>query len=213
MLAYDDFAMTNDPVTGIPGRPPLGAELRRRKLLWVTAAVVGLALGIGVYKEMPPPYKATTWCSIAVIPGALPTDEILSELALAQSRTVATTAMTMLKLPQDPKSVQSFMGRESVTSPSGADQFVQFTVKASSAHDAVGRATALVEAFLDVRDEGLTSSLAKTIRALDATIAMQEQKLARLPAQIAAVQAQPTSAKQQAKLASLVAQQDSCPAG
>src|SRR5689334_9533722 len=69
MLVYDDFAVTNDPTTGIPGRPSLRAELRRRKLLWVTAAVVGLAMGIGLYKEMPPPYKATALVHIAVMPG------------------------------------------------------------------------------------------------------------------------------------------------
>jgi capsular polysaccharide biosynthesis protein len=204
MLAYDDFAMTNDPVTGIPGRPPLGAELRRRKLLWVTAAVVGLALGIGVYKEMPPPYKATTLVQIRVIPGVLPTDEILTELALAQSRTVATTAMTMLKLPQDAKSVQSFMGRDAVTSPS--DQFLQFTVKASSANDAVARAKALAQAFLRVRDNGLTSALANTVSALDKTIAKEKTQSAQLTAKIAAVQAQPVSTHQQAQLVSLQAQ-------
>ena len=201
MLAYDDFAMTNDPVTGIPGRPPLGAELRRRKLLWVTAAVVGLALGIGVYKEMPPPYKATTLVQIRVIPGVLPTDEILTELALAQSRTVATTAMTMLQLPQDAKSVQSFMGRDAVTSPS--DQFLQFTVKASSADDAVARASALAQAFLQVRDNGLTSALGSTISALDKTIANEKTQLAHLTAKIAVVQAQPVSTRQQAQLVSL----------
>ena len=89
---------------------------------------LGLALGIGLYKVMPPPYKATTLVQIRVMPGVLPTDEILTEIALAQSRKVAMTAMSELGLPEDPKSVQSFMGRDTVTFPS--DQFLQFTVKA-----------------------------------------------------------------------------------
>jgi capsular polysaccharide biosynthesis protein len=205
MLVYDDFAVTNDPTSGIPGRPSLRAELQRRKLLWVTAAVVGLLLGIGLYKEMPPPYKATALVHIATIPGVQPTDEILTEIAVAQSRKVALAAMDTLGLQKDPKSVQSFMGRETVTTPSA--QFVQFTVKASSAEDAVTNATALVTAFLQVRNNGLTSSLTNTINALDVTIKQQQQKLARLSAQVAVVEAQPASTEQAAKLASLKAQQ------
>lgn len=205
MLVYDDFAVTNDPTTGIPGRPSLRSELRRRRLFWITAVVVGLALGVGLYKKMPPPYKATALVQIAPMPGTQAIDEVLTEVALAQSRKVAMTAMSSLQLPEDSKSVQGFMGSETVTSPS--DQFVLFTVKASSADDAVARAKALAHAYLDVRALGLTQPLAATIKALSATIATEEQQLSQLQAQIATVQAQPTSAQQQAKLASLQARQ------
>jgi capsular polysaccharide biosynthesis protein len=206
MLVYDDFAVTNDPTTGIPGRPSLRAELRRRKLLWVTAAVVGLLLGIGLYKEMPPPYKATTTVSIKEIPGVLPTDEILTQVQLAQSRAVAMSAMSTLGLPNDPKSVQSFMGRDTVVALS--DQFIQFTVKASSAQDAVARAGALATAYLRVRNDGLITSQQGTVSALDKTILSQQQKLSQLSAQIAAAQAQPTSAQQQSKIANLEAKKN-----
>jgi hypothetical protein len=209
MLVYDDFAVTNDPTTGIPGRPSLRAELRRRKLLWVTAAVVGLAMGIGLYKEMPPPYKATALVHIAVAPGTQALDEILTEVNIAQSRKVALQAMTELNLPPDPKSVQRFMGSEAVTSPS--DQFVLFTVKASSADDAVARARALAAAYVQLRAAQLKHSLQMTIDALNKAIARQQNVLAQLPARIATVQAQPTSAAQQAKLASLQAQQKQLP--
>src|SRR5262249_1497852 len=170
---------------------------------WVAAAIVGLLLGIGVYKEMPPPYKATTTVSIKVIPGVLPTDEILTEVALAQSREVALTAMSALRLPEDPKSVQSFMGRDTVVALS--DQFLQFTVKASSAQDAVARAGALATAFLQVRDDGLITAQQQTVKALDNLILGQQQQLTRLTALIATAQAQPTSAQQQAKIAKLEA--------
>jgi hypothetical protein len=205
MLVYDDFAVTNDPTSGIPGRPSLRAELRRRKKLWVAAAIVGLLLGIGLYKEMPPPYKATTTVSIKVIPGVLPTDEILTEVALAQSREVALTAMSALRLPEDPKSVQSFMGRDTVVALS--DQFLQFTVKASSAQDAVARAGALATAFLQVRDDGLITAQQQTVKALDKLILGQQQQLNRLTAEITTAKAQPTSAQQQAKIVSLEAKQ------
>src|SRR5262245_32140145 len=205
MLVYDDFAVTNDPTTGIPGRPSLRSELRRRKLFWITAAIVGLALGVGLYKKMPPPYKATALVQIAPLPGTQAIDEVLTEVQLAASREVAMTAMSSLQLPEDSRSVQGFMGSETVTSPS--DQFVQFTVKASAPDVAVDRASALAHAYLHVRALGLTQPLARTVKALNATIAAQERQLSNLPAQIAAVQAQPTSAQQQAKLARLQAQQ------
>ena len=205
MLAYDDFAVTNDPTTGIPGRPSLRSELRRRKLFWVTAAVIGLVLGIGLYKKMPPPYKATALVHIAPVPGTQAIDEVLTEVAVAQSRKVALVAMSKLGLQEDPKSVQGFMGSETVTSPS--DQLVLFTVKASSAEDAFDRASALANAFVQVRDAELTSSLANTLKSLNASIVTLEHKLAALSARITAVQAGPTSAQQQARLATLTAQQ------
>lgn len=203
MLGYDEFAMTSDPAVGMPGRPSLGSAMGRRKAVWMIAAIVGLALGIGLYKEVPPPYKATTLVQIEVIPGVLPTDEALTEVALAQSRTVAERAMSMLRLPEDPKSVLSFIGQDTVAA--STDQILAFTVKASSADDAVARVKALARAYLRVRASRLDSARRKTVRALDAAIAAQQKKLAALSARIATVQAETPSAGQQAQLTSLQA--------
>jgi capsular polysaccharide biosynthesis protein len=205
MLAYDDFAVTNDPVIGIPGRPSPRAAIRRRKVVWLVAAVVGLALGIGLFKVMPPPYKATASVYITAIPGVLPTDQILTEVALAQSRTVAEQAMHTLRLPEDPKSVQTFMGRDTVLAPT--DQIITFTVKASSAADAGARAGALASAYLHVRDDRLGVSLQRTMTALNSQIATEKSHLTALAAKIATVQAEPASIKQQNQLASLKAEQ------
>jgi hypothetical protein len=204
ILAYDDFAVTNDPLVGIPGRPSVGTAIRRRKVVWLVAAVVGLALGIGLFKVMPPPYKATASVKIALIPGVLPTDEILTEVVLAQSRTVAETAMRQLGLPTDPKSVQSFMGKETVVAPT--DQVVAFTVKAASADDAVARVAALWRAYLHVRSEQLDAARLDTIKALNATIAADKKHLAALTAKITEVDAQPPSVQQQNRKASLEAE-------
>ncbi len=203
ILAYDDFAVTNDLTMGIPGRPSVGAAVRRRKAVWLVAAIVGLVLGIGLFKVMPPPYKAVATVQIALIEGVLPTDEVLTEVALAQSRTVAETAMHRLGLPQDPKSVQAFMGRETVAAPT--DQIIAFTVKASSADDAVARARALVKAYLIVRAMRLNVSRLDTVNALSATIAFDKKRLAALDTKIANVQSQPASVQQQTRLASLQA--------
>ena len=198
MLAYDDFAVTNDPLIGIPGRPSAGAAIRRRKIVWLVAAVVGLALGIGLFKVMPPPYKATATVYITEIPGVLPTDQILTEVALAQSRTVAEQAMHTLRL-------QTFMGRDTVLAPT--DQIITFTVKASSAADAGARAAALAVAYLHVRADRLGVSLRRTMTALNSQIATEKNHLTALAAKIATVQAEPTSIKQQNQLASLMAEQ------
>jgi capsular polysaccharide biosynthesis protein len=189
---------------GIPGRPSVGAALRRRKAVWLVAAVVGLVLGIGLFKVMPPPYKAVATDSIALIEGVLPTDEVLTEVALAQSRTVAETAMHRLGLPEDPKSVQGFMGRETVTAQT--DQIIAFTVKASSANDAVARARALAKAYLIVRAQRLDVSRLDTVKALNAAVATDKKRLAALDKKITSVQSQPTSVQQQTKLASLQAE-------
>lgn len=169
--------------------------------MWCAVGIAGFALGFGLFIVMPPPYKATTTVQITDIPGVLPTDEILTEVALAQSRTVAETAMGALSLPEDPKSVLSFMGRYSVVAPT--DQLLQFTVKASSPDDAVARARALAASFLLVRNRQLNSSQQDTTAALDQRIANQKKQLAALDAEIQTVQAKPASAQRQAKLATL----------
>ena len=209
MLVYDDFAVTNDPTTGIPGRPSLRSELRRRKLFWITAAIVGLALGVGMYKKMPPPYKATALVQITPVPGTQAIDEILTEVQIAQSRKVALMAMNRLGLPTDPKSVQSFMGSETVTSPT--DMLVLYTVKASTAEEAVDRAGALANVFVETRNETLAGQLQKTISSLNKTITLLQTRLAGLPARIAVQRTKPTSADQQAAIASLETQQKQLP--
>ncbi|HEX6931322.1 MAG TPA: hypothetical protein VF162_04185 [Streptosporangiaceae bacterium] len=204
ILAYDDFAVTNDLAAGIPGRPSAGAAIRRRKRVWLVAAAVGLLLGIGLFKVMPPPYKAVASVQIALIPGVLPTDEILTEVALAESRTVAELAMNRIHLPTDPKSVQTFMGRDTIVAPT--DQVVTFTVKAASAADAVTRVRAVANAYRIVRSQRLDAARQDTLKALQATIASDKSQLTALDKTIANVQAQPASAQQAARLARLDAQ-------
>ncbi|MDR2985278.1 MAG: hypothetical protein LBV34_10595, partial [Nocardiopsaceae bacterium] len=130
---------------------------------------------------------------------------ILSRGCAIEALAWTKAAMTKLGLPKDPKSVQGFMGSETVTSPSA--QFVLFTVKASSSKDAVARANALANAYLQVHNSGLTSSLTDTLNELNNSITAQERKLVELQAEIAAVQLQPTSEQQQANLTQLIAQQ------
>ena len=211
VLAYDDFAVTNDPVAGIPGRPAVRASIGRRKKVWIVAAAVGLALGIGLFKEIPPPYKAMTTVNIALIPGVLPTDEVLTEVALAQSRTVAETAMHRIGLSLDPKSVQTFMGHETVVATT--DQVIAFTVKASSASDAVARVRALANAYLLVRNLRLDMSRQRAIQALDQQITILQKKITARATKITKVQAEPTSAVQQAALAKLQVQQSQAESG
>ncbi len=206
ILTYDDFAITNDPIVGIPGRPSLGSAIGRRKRVWIVAAAVGLALGIGLFKVMPPPYKATASVSIAPIPGVLPTDEILTEVVLAQSRLVAVKAMHRIHLPTDPKSVQAFMGKETVLAPT--DLVVAFTVKAASSDDAVARVRALAKAYLLVRSERLNAARLDTLKALNATIAADKKRLAALTVEIDNIPVQPASVAQQNRRVNLQAKKD-----
>lgn len=188
---------------GAPSRPALGAAIRRRAWLWGATALLGLALGGAAFVLKPPPYKATTSVLLTQSPTEPPQDQILTEVALLESRTVAEAAMRSLGLPLSAKAIERFSA--SISATSLTDRVIQITVKGTSSNKAVSAAKATANAFLLIRNDELRSDERLTIAALTQMITKDKQRLRALAAQIASFPRQPASP--QSKLASLQAQQ------
>ena len=139
-------SVKDDPSTRLVTLSFLGAALKRRARIWVTLAVIGLIVGIGLYKVMPPAYQSTTTILLKDGPNEDPQVQITSDAALAQSNAVAEDVIHQLGLNQ---TVASFLTSYSVTQV--ANEVLSITASAPTSAGAVARADAVAAAFLKVR--------------------------------------------------------------
>jgi capsular polysaccharide biosynthesis protein len=175
--------------------------LKRSAWLWCTTAVLGILIGFAFYAKFPPAYQATTSVLVTDNPNQNPADEVLTDVALAQSQTVAGQALRQLGLDE---SVTSFLGSYTVTDPS--NQVLVFTVNAKSSPAAVRQASALVTQFLQFRAGYLTHQLQVEQATLNQQVTQARQTVSQLNTEIAQVSDEAVTTTQQAKLASLRAQ-------
>jgi capsular polysaccharide biosynthesis protein len=204
----DDEVTSDDLVVGLPTRPVVGPAIRRTARWWCAAGLAGLVIGAALFtKVLPPPYKATSSVLLSQAAPGDASDAMLTDIAIAQSHTVAEAAMHKLGVPVNAKSVQTFLADYTATSQSvGSTGVLQFIAKASSSSTAVDRAQAVAEAFLQVRTAELNSELTATINAVDRQIGQDKQQVSQLTQQIIAQSKLPVTPARQAKIASLQAQ-------
>ncbi|MGP7997905.1 MAG: hypothetical protein ACLPKI_11360 [Streptosporangiaceae bacterium] len=186
--------------TGLPGLRFVRAALRRSAWLWVTTAAIGLVIGVGLYVKHPS-YGATTSIVLVPNPAELPSDAILTDVALAQSQTVAGRALNELGLRQ---SAASFLGSYKVIPVT--DRVVQITLTAPSSSQAVARARAVATAFLQYRAQQARTQLQHTLSSLQLQVTQARQQIQAMRSHISQLSAQPPSPAQQARLGSLRAQ-------
>jgi capsular polysaccharide biosynthesis protein len=202
---YDDFTAGDERQggysTGIPTLHFIAAALRRGMWLWCATAAAGLVIGLGLFVAHPPPFKASTSVVLVPNPDELPTDAILTDVALAQSHTVAERAMHQLGV-QEPAS--SFVAAYTVTAVT--DRVLLITVGAPSSSEAVARAGALATAFLQFRAQQAQSQEQHVLASLQQQVTQAKQHIKSVKNDIARLPAQPASAAQRARLASLQAQ-------
>ena len=206
-LADDDLT-ADDLVLAMPTRPVVGPAIRRHVRWWCAAGVLGLLVGIALYtKVIPPPYKATSSVLLSQPAPGDASDGMLTEVAIAQSHTVAETAMRKLGVPINAKSVQTFLGDFTASSQSfGPTGVIQFIAKGTSSTLAVNRAQAVAEAFLQVRNAELDSELTSTIDAINKQVDQDQQQVTLLDQKISALASQPPSAARDGQIASLESQ-------
>ncbi len=154
--AYDAFTSSG----ASPGADDLAADLTagptwhgsirkalgRRTWLWCTTAVLGLMVGLGLFVEKPPGYQASASVLLSYSSDQSIAEESVTDLALAESRTVAEGALQRLGLRE---TLASFIASYAVTAAS--DRVVQFTATAPSSEEAVVEANALAAEFLQFR--------------------------------------------------------------
>jgi len=207
LLGTDEYTYVDDRAadqgTGVTNLAFIKATLRRRKRFWVTFAVVGMLLGLGLAVKSHPTYQAST--TLLLTPQAAPGEAsgapILNEQSIAESRAVAGQALAKLGLPE---SVSSFQATYTVTAPT--DRVLVITVNAPSVSDAVSRANALATAFLQFRTNLVDTAQNLVVRTLQQQIQEAQQRVSSINAQLSQAEAQPQSSAQQAEVKSLQAQ-------
>lgn len=206
LSAYDDFADIDDPAgaepaIGLVSIAFIGGALRRGVRRWGILAVVGLLLGLGWYVKSPPAPKASVSLLLVDNPAQVPSNQILTDIAMAQSTTVAAAAVHQLGLNQTPS---SFLGTYTATQVSG--QVLLITAKGTTGAAAVQSASAVAEQFLKFRAQYTTSQQQQLEAQLNEQVNQAQQRVDSLTSQINQLSAQPSTPAQKAKLGSLQTQ-------
>jgi capsular polysaccharide biosynthesis protein len=208
-----DDAWTEDEVTTDEENPTVDrtaafvslafitAALKRSAWFLCATAIFGLIIGYALYAKFPPSYSAKTSVLLSGTTNSDPTQQLNTNVALAQSQAVAQRALNQLGSQQ---SVSSFIAAYTVTAPS--DQVLVFQVNAASPDAAVQRASAVAAAFLHFRADYLEGQQQLAVAAAQQQVTQAEQKVSSINQQISAQSAQLVTSDQQAKLKKLQAQ-------
>ncbi|MGN6679636.1 MAG: hypothetical protein ACTHKL_17880 [Streptosporangiaceae bacterium] len=159
---------------GLVGFSFIQAAVRRCARIWITLAVLGLLAGVGFSVARPPGYQAYTKILLVQPPGAQ-TGWIADDQALAQTTGVAGMAARRLGLQE---SGATFISTYTVVALT--DKVLAITVKAPSPQEAVQRAEALGQAFIDFRAQTFRRQERSFTQGFQEQIARAEQRVALL---------------------------------
>jgi capsular polysaccharide biosynthesis protein len=206
LWADDDVPSAEDRYadlgTGLVSLAYIKAALRRGARLWCAMAIIGVLAGVASVVAFPAGYQATTQVYLMFGPYENPTTAPVDNQVIAQSRTVAGTALRRLGLTE---SVSSFIA--GYTAAAVSPSVLQITVTAPSGDQAVRRARAIAKAFLDFRASQLTSDQKLVLTSIHQQIKQVRQTLASIDSKISSLPSVPTSPEQQAELNKLKAEQ------
>ncbi len=180
---YYDFAATgNRSADFAPGLVSLGfiiaALLRSMRLLFVLA-VVGLILGVGVYKVRPHQYQAAATVLLSLTVYENSQTAAVDNQAIAETRAVAGLAVKDFGLDQTVSSLLS-----SYAAVSTSDRLLTVTASAPTATLAVLRANAVASSFLKFRAAELQDEQDLVQQSLQQQVNVTKRKLNSLDAQI-----------------------------
>src|SRR5262249_18294044 len=144
----------------------------------------GLA-GLALTVVRPPAPQGSATVLVAHSPNENPADAILTDVALAESRTVAVDAMRRLGLPVTLPSLAKFQGSYIATPVT--DRLILFMAKAPASGQAVTRVRALGEEFLRLRAQQLQQGQQATLGALNQQITRARERVAAADEKIAAI--------------------------
>jgi capsular polysaccharide biosynthesis protein len=142
--AFDDRDSSAGSGPGLVSVGFLRSALRRRVRFWGALALVGLIIGLGVWK--PPKYTASTTVVLVDKSQSDPTSAITTDISLAQSAPVAAAVVSQLGLQQTPTSFLHTYSVAQVTT-----QILSITASGPSSSTAVQRASAIAAQYLAYR--------------------------------------------------------------
>lgn len=196
LWAFDELSVIKggpaiDITAGLVSLRFIRSALRRRRWVWCLTTALGLLVGMGLFVKFPPAYHASTTVLLVDSPNQDPAQEVLTDVALAESTTVAGKVVKQLGLSQ---SVPSLMAAYTVTPVT--DQVIIINMGASSADEAVRRAAAVARQFLIYRAQYTRTQLQQAEAQLTGQVTKAQQTLASIKSQI-------SRTSDQTKLASL----------
>jgi capsular polysaccharide biosynthesis protein len=168
-------------IAGLTTLPYIGRAIRRRARMWCGAGLIGLVLGLAVFSVHPPAHKASVSLLITDGTNQNPMDAIFTEIALVQSRAVATPVVQSLGLHE---SVTKFLSSYTVSQVT--DRVIGITASAPSPSEAVRRASAIATEFLTYQANLLRAQQQRVLSSMDAQIAGLNRQIATLDGQITA---------------------------
>jgi capsular polysaccharide biosynthesis protein len=158
------------------------SALRRRSRVWVTCALAGALLGALYFAAVPTKSEATVTLLLHHDPQTAPASAMATDLALLETRRVATSVIDHLGLSMTPT---DFL--RTVTAAAATDDILIVNVSGPSDASAVARARALADDFLSFRNAQLTTQSAVLVDGYDHQIADLNAQLAQLSQQYAAL--------------------------
>ena len=188
LTAFDGDAAFDDrdsPASTGPGLVSIGflrSALRRRARFWGALAVVGLIIGLAVWK--PPMYSASTTVVVVDKSQSDPTSAITTDISLAQSAPVAAAVVSQLGLRQTPT---SFLRTYSVAQVT--DQILSITATAPNSAAAVQRAAAIAAQYLAYRAKYEQAVQQQADTVLQQQVTQAQQQLDSITAKLTQAQA------------------------
>lgn len=184
LWAYEDFTAAEEhPPFNAAGSLAslgfIGAAVRRSRRFWLTWAAVGMIIGLGVFVEFPVSYQATVTVLVKNSPDEDPVSAMLTQVNMAEARTVAANTVKSLGLTQSVSSFQSAYTATVVT-----DQVLSITVSAPTDAGAVAGANTVAAQYLKFRAGVLRGQQAQDVAALQQQVPQQQQRISSLQAQI-----------------------------
>lgn len=195
----DDEGSSGDPTMGVATVGFLLAALGRRRMVWLTLALVGLVLGTGMYEHLAPSYPASTTILLVFGPNQDPQQQVFTEVALVQSTAVASAVVKELGLSEP---VSTFQSSYQATDPSVT--IVSISLSAPSSAQAVTRLDALSAEYLKVRAQYMRTQQQQQEIFLSGQISQAQQKLTAINTELSQAQ---SSGASHSKIASLTQQQ------
>ena len=190
--AFDDFNAVEDrPAALAPGLVSLGfirAAIRRTALFWCALGVVGLVVGIGINKEKPAAYKASTSVLITYGPERQPHQRGARQPGHHVGRMVAGLALRKLGLQEGASSFAAATTVSVIT-----DRVLLITVSAPSSSAAVSRANAVAVAFLQFRASQMVTSQQLLLKSLTQEVSQARQNVGSIGSQISQLSARRAS--------------------
>jgi capsular polysaccharide biosynthesis protein len=156
----------------------LRSALRRRWRVWVTLAVVGFAAALAIPFVLPQSSTATTTVVLSHASGSDPAEAMSTDVSMAGTRAVAALVIRQLHLPMTPSEFQ-----DGVTITSVTTSIMKLSVGAPTDQQALTRARALTNAFLQFRSKQLRAQA-------ESQIAGYQRRVSTLNKQIAALNQQ-----------------------